>query len=183
MGPLALSSPLRNSGSSPSTQNPKTPPTLHDFLHPEEIFHYSLRAINGKLTPVPSDGRGGGMLAPGLELDDSVFSPSWPSFPLTALELCITNDPYAAISASPNKVLITLTGKKEICFVKLYQAGDTNTARRELATYKQITESDLDRNVRICRLLGLIRDDQNQLIGLPLTYIDCDFVSNFVLCV
>ncbi|PMD15873.1 hypothetical protein NA56DRAFT_649919 [Hyaloscypha hepaticicola] len=67
--------------------------TLHDFPHPEEIFHYSLRAINGKLTPVPSDGRAGGMLPLGLELDDSVFSPAWPSFPPTAIEICITNDP------------------------------------------------------------------------------------------
>jgi len=70
------------------------------------------------------------MLAPGLELDDSVFSPAWPSFLPTEVEICIMN-PEDAIFASPNKVLVTLNGKKEICFAKLYQANETNMALRE----------------------------------------------------
>jgi tRNA A-37 threonylcarbamoyl transferase component Bud32 len=146
--------------------------TVHDFLHPE-VFYYSLRAADGELIPVQSDGRGAGMLAPGLELDGSVFSPAWPSFLPTEVEICITN-PEDAISARPSKVLVN---GNAICFAKLYQANETNMALRELENYKRITESNLDPNVRICRLLGVIKDDENQLIGLLLTYIDCDFLT------
>jgi serine/threonine protein kinase len=125
------------------------------------------------LTPVQSDGRGAGMLAPGLELDDSVFSPAWPSFLPTEIEICITN-PEDAIFVSPRKVLIN---GKAICFFKLYEPSDTNIALRELENYKRITESNLDPDIRTCRLLGVVKDDENQLIGLLLTYIDCGFVT------
>jgi hypothetical protein len=50
-------------------------------------------------------------------------------------------------------------------------------ALRELENYKRIMESNLDPDLRICRLLGVIKDDENQLIGLLLTYIDCDFLT------
>ncbi len=65
---------------------------------------------------------------------------------------------------------------KTTCFFKLYRPGDTNLARRELEKYKQITESDLEADVCICRL-GVIKDDENQLVGLLLTYIECDFLT------
>ena len=146
--------------------------TLHDFLHPM-VFYYSLCAVDGKLTPVQIQGRGVGMVAPGLELDDSAFSPAWPSFLPTEIEICVTN-PEDAIFASPNKVLVN---NKTICFFKLYQPGDTNIALRELENYKRITESNLDPDLRICRLLGVIKDDGNRLIGLLLTYVECDFLT------
>jgi len=38
-------------------------------------------------------------------------------------------------------------------------------------------ESNLDPDLRICRLCGVVKDDENQLIGLLLTYIDCDFLT------
>ncbi|KAK0114661.1 hypothetical protein ONS95_014146 [Cadophora gregata] len=151
-------------------KNPKI--TLHDFLHPE-VFYYSLRVVDGELTPVQSDGRGAGMLSPGLELDGSAFSPAWPSFLPTAIEICIAS-PEDAIMASPNKVLVNGKG---ICFFKLYQHGDTTMALRELENYKRITESNLDPDVRICRLHGVVKDDENQLIGLLLTYIECEFLT------
>jgi len=145
--------------------------TVYDFLHPE-IFNYSLRAVDGKLTPVQIEGKELGMMPLGLKLD-SAFSSTWPSFLPTEIELCITN-PEDAISASPGKVLVN---GKTICFFKLYQHGDTNIALHELESYKRITESNLDPDVRICRLFGVVRDDENQLIGLLLTYVDCDSVT------
>ncbi|KAE9376600.1 hypothetical protein N431DRAFT_435874 [Stipitochalara longipes BDJ] len=147
--------------------------TLHDFRHPPQVFYYSLRAVDGQLTPVQSDGRDAGMIPPGVELDDSAFSPAWPSFLPTEVELCITS-PEDAISTSPSRVLVD---GKTICFFKPYQHGDTNIALRELENYKRITESNLDPDVRICRLLGVVKDDENQLIGLLLTYIDSDFLT------
>ena len=105
--------------------------TLHDFLHPR-VFYYSLRAVDGEFTPVQSEGRGVGMVAPGLELDDSAFSPAWPSFLPTEIEICVTN-PEDAIFASPNKVLIN---GKTVCFFKLYQWRDKycSPRNRELQT-------------------------------------------------
>jgi len=146
--------------------------TIHDFLHPE-VFYYSLRAVGGELTPVQSDGRGAGMVAPGLELDDSAFSPAWPSFLPSEIEICIRN-PGDAIFPPPNKVLVN---GKTICYFKLYQPGDTKRALRELENYRRITESNLDPNARFCRLLGIIKDDENLLIGLLLTYIECNYVT------
>jgi serine/threonine protein kinase len=113
------------------------------------------------------------MVAPGLELDDSAFSPAWPSFLPKEIEICITN-PEDSILASPGKVLVN---GKAICSFKLYQSGDTDMALRELENYKRITESNLDHDVRICSLLGVVKDDENQLIGLLLTYVECDFLT------
>lgn len=113
------------------------------------------------------------MVAPGLKLDNSAFSPAWPPFLPTEIEICILN-PEDAIFASPNKVLVN---SKAICFFKLYQPGDTNIALRELENYKRITESNLDPDVRVCRLLGIVKDDDKQLIGLLLTYVECDFLT------
>ncbi|KAH6693336.1 hypothetical protein BKA61DRAFT_624523 [Leptodontidium sp. MPI-SDFR-AT-0119] len=162
--------PLFESVAPAPEQNPKT--TLHDFLHPG-VFYYSLRVVDGELTPVQSEERGAGMMAPGLELDDSAFSPAWPSFLPTEIKICITN-PEDSIFASPNKVLVN---GKAIRYFKLYQPYDTNRALREVENYKRITESNLDLDVRICRLLGIVKNDENQLIGLLLTYIECDFVT------
>jgi hypothetical protein len=136
------------------------------------IFYYSLRAVDEELTPVQSEERGAGIVAPGLELDNSVLSPVWLSFLPTEIEICITN-PEDAIFASANKVLVN---GKATCLFKLYQAADTNIALRELENYKRITESNLDPDIRICRL-GVIKDDENQLIGLLLTYIECNFLT------
>ncbi|KAH8756938.1 hypothetical protein BGZ57DRAFT_944677 [Hyaloscypha finlandica] len=129
--------------------------TIYDFLHPE-VFHYSLRAVDGELTPVQSDGRGAGIMPLGIQLDNSAFSLAWPLFLPKEIEICITN-PEDAIFVSPRKVLIN--------------------ALRELENYKRITESNLDPDIRICSLLGVVKDDENQLIGLLLTYIDCDFLT------
>ncbi|KAH7330370.1 hypothetical protein BKA65DRAFT_539528 [Rhexocercosporidium sp. MPI-PUGE-AT-0058] len=162
--------PLFETIASAPKQNLKV--TLHDFLYPV-VFYYSLRAVDGGLTPVQSEGRGAGMVPPGLELDDSAFSPAWPSFLPTEIEICVTN-PEDAIHASPNKVLVN---GKAIAFFKLYQPGDTDMALRELENYKQITESNLDPGLRICRLLSVIKDAGNQLFGLLWTYIECDFLT------
>lgn len=151
-------------------ENPKI--TLQDFLYPK-VFYYSLRAVDGKLTPVQNEGRGAGMLPPGLKLDDSAFSPAWPSFLPVDIEICLTS-PEDSIFAPPSKVLVN---GKTICFFKLYPDGNTKAALRELENYKLITYSNLDLEARICRLLGVVKDDENQLIGLLLTYIECDFIT------
>lgn len=150
--------------------NPKI--TIHDFLHPK-VFYYSLRAVDEEFTMVQSDGRSGGMLPPGLELDDSAFSPAWPSFLPAEVEICVKT-PEDAISASSKKVLVN---GNTICFFKLFEYGKTKMALRELENYKQITESNLDPAVRICRLFGVVKNEENQFIGLLLTYIDCDFLT------
>lgn len=98
---------------------------------------------------------------------------TWPSFLPTEIEICVTS-PEDGIFASPKKVLVN---GKTICFFKLYQSGDTNIALRELENYKRITGSNLDPDVRICRLLRVVKDDESQLIGLLLTYIECDFLT------
>lgn len=52
MGPLACLPLFETLAPAPPKQNPKPTLTLHDFLHPEETFYYSLRAVDGRLTPV-----------------------------------------------------------------------------------------------------------------------------------
>jgi serine/threonine protein kinase len=107
-----------------------------------------------------------------LKLDDSAILSSMALLP-TEIGICVTN-PKDAVVASPNKVLIN---GKTICFFKLYQYVDTNTALYKLESYKRIIESNLDPDVRIYRLLGVVKDDRNQLIGLLLTYVECNFLT------
>lgn len=88
------------------------------------------------------------------------------------IPIALLTSPEDVIFASPNKVLVN---GKSVRFFKLYQHGDINIALRELENYKRITESNLDLDVRIFRLLGIVKDESNQLTGLLLTYIECDF--------
>ncbi|KAG9230415.1 kinase subdomain-containing protein [Amylocarpus encephaloides] len=68
-------------------------------------------------------------------------------------------------------------GKGVKCFFKPYSNGDTNVATREVASYRKITGSNLASDVRICRLSGVVKDEWDRLMGLLLTYIDCDHVT------
>ncbi|RFU31064.1 hypothetical protein B7463_g5292, partial [Scytalidium lignicola] len=145
--------------------------TLRDYFYPQ-VLYYSLHAIDGKLVPIPSK-KTNSMKPPGVELDDYTFCSVWPSFHPSKVEICIAG-PEDNICPSPSKVLVN---GKTVCFFKPYGRGEVRLALRELENYRHIEESNLGHDVRICRLYGIVKDDIGRLMGLLLTYIDCDYVT------
>lgn len=51
--------------------------------------------------------------------------------------------------------------------------GNRGSYLSELETYRQIRDANLDEELRISRLHGLVRDDNGIAYGLLLIYIDC----------
>jgi serine/threonine protein kinase len=58
-----------------------------------------------------------------------------------------------------------------------FEMGETAPATREMENYKRITMADLASDIRISRLHGLVMDDDERLLGLLLTYIDCGYTT------
>jgi len=145
--------------------------TLQDCLFPER-FMYTLQVAGDELVPVPRDvdpdGRSVGVLLPASEtLDTStvqVYRPTDVHVPL--------NDNSAALPPSPRKVQIKECGA---CFFKQMLAGDISMAVTELATYAKMRAAELDEDVRVSRLLGIVEDQQSsRIVGLLLSYIGCE---------
>lgn len=68
------------------------------------------------------------------------------------------------------KVLVD--GRKTACFLKAFYLGARRLAETQLEAYKKITEADLGQHVRICRLHGVMHDEEGPLMGMLLTYVD-----------
>ncbi|PNP55501.1 hypothetical protein THARTR1_04331 [Trichoderma harzianum] len=145
--------------------------TLKEYLYPK-FFVFILDIIDEKLRPrlVPTEG-----------------SPYWPSFVrfdddfLDDLETWTTlydpagivishKVPKDALFKAPKKVLIDKG--QAVCFLKRCYGSIQIT--QELKTYKKIHEAGLDSRVNVCRLYGIVMDDCDFILGLLLTYIDCD---------
>jgi hypothetical protein len=68
------------------------------------------------------------------------------------------------------KVLVD--GRKTACFLKAFYPGARRLAETQLEAYKKITEADLGQHVRICRLHGVMHDEEGPLMAMLLTYVD-----------
>lgn len=144
-----------------------TPISLHHHLFARTI-HYTLRAVNAKLTPLRISEADFGRLPAGVCLPSSLLK-LWPCFAPNNVQICAAN-PQDALSDTPQKVLTD--GK--LCYFKQYHAGDTQNATREISNYRRIEDASLARQARISRLHGLVYDAGTDIVfGLLLLYIDC----------
>jgi len=138
-------------------------PTLQDYFF-GEAFHYTVYLDGDKRLPIESEKV---QLAPfkGMRLT-SEFYLDWPVFNPRQVESLEDNP-----DARPSKVLVngSLT-----CYLKYSYWGDNRTAERELTTYTRIKHSDLREDIRVPRLYGLVEDDNGLILGLLLTYVDCE---------
>lgn len=144
--------------------------TLKEYLYPE-FFVFILHIIDEKLQPrhVPTE-----------------RSPHWPSFVrfdddfLDDLETwaafydpagittCHKN-PEDALFKPPKKVLIDKG--QTACFFKRCHGSVQVT--QELKTYKKIHAAGLDSQVNLCHVYNIVMDDNDFILGILLTHIDC----------
>jgi hypothetical protein len=73
-----------------------------------------------------------------------------------------------ALFKPPQKVLID-DGQTACFFKPCYSTVQTNN---ELHAYKKMASANLDPLLRLCRLLGVVVDDNGSVMGLLLTHID-----------
>jgi len=148
---------------------------LYDYYYAEN-FHYCLHALNDRLIPIEVP-KTDSFLHPGVLLEPSMFPTHWPTFNASEVFLSIT-DLSQAMRPSARKVIIQNSRNAEVkCFFKPFDIGESNKAAREVANYRKITEANLAPGVRICRPEGIVKDDCDRLMGLLLTYIDCDYTT------
>ncbi|OAQ99332.1 hypothetical protein LLEC1_06900 [Akanthomyces lecanii] len=78
-------------------------------------------------------------------------------------------DPEDALFKEPRRVVID--GGQAECFYK--PCHSTTEAIRELKSYKAIAAAGLCDDVDLCRVHGVVMDDQDFILGILLTYVDC----------
>ena len=144
-------------------------PILHGLFFPETTV-YTLSVVAGELTPrlYETDQDDAEWAEYGVRLPKKLCS-SWPSFRLPEIEIC-HKWPGGALSTSPRKVQLA---SGTAVFFKLIRAGDSRLTEKELQNYKKIRDAGLEDRLRISRLHGLARDDEDSVFGLLLSYIDC----------
>ena len=143
--------------------------TLRDYLDPE-FFVFALDIKDEELRPRRIEMKQSPYRPPGVWLDEDLLDDleTWTYLYNPAGIVLSFNHPEDALFKPPQKVLID--NNQTTCFFKLrYSAGQTVT---ELRAYKKIVTAKLDPQLHICRLHGVVMDDNGFVSGLLLSYID-----------
>ncbi|RSL56380.1 hypothetical protein CEP54_008842 [Fusarium duplospermum] len=141
-------------------------PTLDDFFNPE-TFVYTLRAVSDDLVPEKCGNISQESMF-GVHLRDELCAP-WTSFKPSEIRVC-EEKTIGPLDQTPRKVLLK---DDVVAFLKLMHRGDKQFLKTELGTYDKIDKAQLDSTTRVSRLHGLVQDDNDAILGLLLTYIDC----------
>lgn len=136
--------------------------TLQEYFYPE-FFVFALDVVGEELRPRR------------IQTTKSPYGPQrvWLDETWTVLYdpagiILSYDNPEDALFKSPRKVLID-SGQTACFFKPCYSTVQTTN---ELRAYKQITTANLDPQLHICRLHGVVMDDHGFVMGLLLTYID-----------
>lgn len=78
----------------------------------------------------------------------------------------------AALPGIPRKAFIH--GQSQPSFFKIVYGGDIGITTREILTYSKIHMAQFDSPILTSELEGLVRDENGYVMGLVLSYIDCD---------
>lgn len=153
--------------------------TLKDYLYPE-FFVFVLDIIDEKLQPrrVPTERSPHWPLS--VVFDDDFLDDleTWTAFYDPAGVIISHKNPEDALFKPPKKVLIEKG--QTACFFKCCH-GSVQIIR-ELKTYKRIHAAGLDSQVNLCYMHGFVMDDNNSILGLLLTHIECGRrLSNIVI--
>ncbi|KAI1171165.1 hypothetical protein F4777DRAFT_69087 [Nemania sp. FL0916] len=144
-------------------------PTLHDFYF-AETHPYTLRVVAEKLIP-------DSLLVDevtrefGLRLPEELCS-RWPRFLPSDIGI-YAERPEEALSDVPQRVRILGDTNSSIFFLKPAAVGDGGFVKQELRTYAKIADAQLEADLRVPRLHGLVRDENGLVYGFLLTYIHC----------
>jgi tRNA A-37 threonylcarbamoyl transferase component Bud32 len=148
--------------------------TLQDYFQ-SKVYHFDLGVVNHELVPLPS-AQQTEIPQPGIRLPDEILeiTLNWPSYLPSSIDLVISS---AESEVCPNSSKVLINGKTT-CFFKPYFAHDADLAVRELQTYFCITNSRFDlQDINIPQVHGIVRDDKGLILGLLLSYIDCNYVT------
>ncbi|EGC41696.1 conserved hypothetical protein [Histoplasma capsulatum var. duboisii H88] len=144
--------------------------TLADCLFAEE-FHYTVQAVEESLVPVylgNSNAKEHHLI--GARLPSSIYM-GYSMFPIyhpSTIQIPIDS---RSLPAVPHKVFIH--GRPNPSFFKIVYRGDVGITLKELLTYSKIHTAKFDATVRTSRFEGLVEDDDGRVMGLLLSYIDC----------
>lgn len=148
--------------------------TLQDCLFPETL-PYTLQLAGDEVVPVRRDIAAhvrpvGAMLPASTKLDYSMFavySPRDIHIPLG----------HTAVALPPLPCKVYIKGQL-VSFLKLALPGDSGSILKELSAYAKIHAAQLGANVRISRLLGIVKDESTtRIVGLLLSYIECNHTT------
>ncbi|KAH7183693.1 uncharacterized protein B0J16DRAFT_402234 [Fusarium flagelliforme] len=152
------------------TPDQEAPRTLEGFFSPE-TFVYTFRTVSDER--IPQLDRGAQYQSPfGISVPDELCA-LWKSFDPSEVRIC-HEKAVGPPSHTPRKVSLS---DGITAFLKLVRRGDLRSFQNELDTYGKIDRAQLDDNLRISRLKGIVRDKDGIILGLLLTFIDCSRVT------
>ncbi|KLP04396.1 uncharacterized protein Y057_7708 [Fusarium fujikuroi] len=145
--------------------------TLHGFFNPE-TFVYTFQTVSDDRIPhLDRDAQHQSLF--GISVPAELCA-SWKSFDPSEVRIC-QEDVIGPPSHTPRKALLN---DGTIAFLKLVRRGDKQSLKNELDTYGKINRAELDNKMRISRLHGLVRNNDDGItFGLLLTYVDCGRVT------
>ncbi|KGO64842.1 hypothetical protein PITC_040870 [Penicillium italicum] len=145
--------------------------TLEDCLFAEE-FHYSVQVVGDNLVPVYlSNTKNMKNHLIGARLPSSIDYSAFPAYHPREVQVPISAD-SAALPGIPHKVFIH--GQPQPSFFKIVYGGDMSITIREIFTYSKIRMAKFDPPILTSQLEGLVQDDDGYVMGLVLSYINCD---------
>lgn len=143
--------------------------TLRDYLYPE-FFVFELDIVDEELRPRRVEMKDSPYRPPGIWLDEDFLDDLevW-TYLYDPAGIVLSFDlPEDALFKPPGKVLID-DGQTACFFKPCYSRVQATT---ELQAYNKITVANLDPQLYICRLHGVVMDDNGSVSGLLLSYID-----------
>ncbi|KAK3934005.1 hypothetical protein QBC46DRAFT_400822 [Diplogelasinospora grovesii] len=143
--------------------------TLRDYLFPK-FFVFALDVVEEKLQPRRIEMEKSPYRTSNVWLDDEFLDDleTWTALYDPAAIVLSFENPEDALFKPPGKVLID--DGQTACFFKRCDSNVQTT--NELQAYKKIVAANLDPQLHVCRLYGVVMDDHDFVVGLLLTYID-----------
>ena len=145
--------------------------TLEDCLFAEEL-HYTVQVIDDNLVPVflgSTKNIKNDII--GARLPSSVDCSMFPVYHPREVQVPI-NTNSAALPGIPRRVHIH--GQSQPSFFKIVYGGDVGITTREIRTYAKIRMAKFDPPIFTSQLEGLVQNDDGHVMGLVLSYIECD---------
>lgn len=154
---------------SPSDENTKS--TLDEFLFPETQV-YVVLADGDKMVAIQQHDAEDIPQVFGVSFPEHTEFTPWLIY--APSEIRTSSEQIGAVpSHVPRKVFLN---DGTAAYLKLIPPGDESIMLHEIETYRKIHDAGLNQNLRISRLIGLVRSQDGQevtIYGLLLTYIDC----------
>ena len=142
--------------------------TLHDFLFPE-THRYTISADGDQLTAVRLRRNQDTDPIFGVEVSEDACT-SWPFLDPRQLQIHAEAQDPRPSSSTPSMIRLH---DGSFAFLKLARPGDKRSLMNEIDTYRRIQDASLDETLNIPRLLGIVRNEERQVFGLLLSYINC----------